>query len=310
MPISYGELNGPLIGATMRDCVVRATRLIRDKRFTFKSRQKGVKADGRPDWVTNADEEAQEIYTKVLRERFPQFGIIGEEEGLRVACTHPTEDFTFVVDPLDGTSAYNRYQSHGIGTMIALLHGEKVIAVAIGDILTGEIYYYRPGSRKTHRLDVHQNSFDQRLWINPKRTLIDQYILLRDPVEKHADATQRLVQLHPRPLFYSHEITGGSFGISMARLWKGEVGAAILRPGSQKPWDICPVIGITNRLGFVFFSITSFHEDKDGHIYLLRTNLKASPQPFPINTDVLVIHKSRIPELTEWCAHEGITINP
>lgn len=58
MPISYGELNGALIEATMRDCVVHATRLIRDKRFTFKPRQKGTKADGRPDWVTDADEEA------------------------------------------------------------------------------------------------------------------------------------------------------------------------------------------------------------------------------------------------------------
>lgn len=307
MPHSYGELNGALIGATMRDCVVRATRLIRDKRFTFKPKQKGVKADGRPDWVTDADEDAQEIYTKVLRERFPQFGIVGEEEGLRIECTHPTDDFWFSVDPLDGTSAYNRYQSHGIGTMIALMHGKKVIAVAIGDILTGEIYYYRPDSRKTHRLDVHQNTFDQRLWINPKRTLREQYILLRDPVEKHMDAAKHLVQLQPHPLFYSHEITGGSIGISMARLWKGEVGAAILRPGKQTPWDSCPVLGITKRLGFVFFDLNPLGITPDAP-----TLRQAHPIPqkniYTTNVDTLVIHKSRINELTEWCARASLTI--
>ncbi|OGL97576.1 hypothetical protein A2318_00805 [Candidatus Uhrbacteria bacterium RIFOXYB2_FULL_45_11] len=304
------SLNGALIGSTMRDCVERAIRIIRNKRFTFEPILKGIRANGRKDWVTDADTDAQIMYAKVLHERFPLFGIIAEEAELYIECRHPAGNYWFSVDPLDGTSAFKRKQSHGIGTMIACMHDDEVIAVAIGDVLTGEIYYYRPDSDKTHRLDVHQHNYKEVLSIDTDLPLSKQYVLLRDPVENHSEVTQRLVQVRPHPLFDSHEITGGSIGLSMARLWKGEVGAAILRPGTQKPWDICPIIGITNRLGFVFFSITSFLENKDGRVHLLRTNLKANPQPFPINTDTLVIHESRIKELTEWCARAGLTITP
>lgn len=304
------SLNGALIGSTMRDCVERAIRIIRDKRFTFEPILKGVRPNGRKDWVTDADTDAQVMYAKVLRERFPLFGIIAEEANLYVECSHPAGNYWFSVDPLDGTSAFKRKQSHGIGTMIACMYDSEVIAVAIGDVLTGEIYYYRPDSEKTHRLDVHQHDYKEVLSIDTDLPLSEQYVLLRDPIENHSNGTQRIVQVRPHPLFDSHEITGGSIGLSMARLWKGEVGAAILRPGLQKPWDICPVIGITNRLGFVFFSIVSFPENKDGRIYLSQTHLKASPQPFPINTDVLILHESRVPELANWCKQEGLIFEP
>lgn len=303
----YGDLNASHIGATMREGVERAIRLIRNKRFTFELTQKGTKKDGRPDWVTDADIEAQEMYTRLLRGRFPLFGILGEEAGLHVACTHPTENFWFSVDPLDGTSAYKRIQSHGIATMIALMHNHKVIAVAMGDVMTGEIYYYRPESEKTHRLDVHQHEYKQLLSIDPERVLEDQFVLLRDPVEWHSETTRRLVNMLSQKLFCSYEITGGSIGLSMARLWKGEVGAAILRPGTQNPWDICPVIGMTERLGFVFFSIPN-KILLDGGTKLSLTRLLPSAFPFTFQNDMLIIHESRIQELETWCQCVGFTL--
>ncbi|MEK7452006.1 MAG: inositol monophosphatase family protein [Patescibacteria group bacterium] len=300
---NYSNINGSIIGAAMRECVVKATRLIRERRFTFKPRKKGVRADGRPDWVTDADEEAQMIYQKILRERFLQFGIVGEEDGLRVECTHPTLDLWFSVDPLDGTSAYSRMQSHGIGTMIALMCDEEVIASAIGDVMTGEIYYYRPGSKKTHRLDVFQHEYEQVLSIDVKKPLIEQYLLLRDPVLKHSSRVQSLAH-HSCSPFYSHEITGGSIGISMARLWKGEVGGAILRPGKQTPWDSCPVIGMSKRLGFVFFNINPMYP------ILHKIDLKVRKETYITSSDQLIIHESRFPELTDWCTHNGFLIDP
>ncbi len=302
----YGDVNAHLLGATMREGVERAIRLIRNKRFTFELTQKGTRQDGRPDWVTNADIETQEMYIRLLRGRFPHFGIVGEEAGLRVECTHPTESLWFSVDPLDGTSAYKRVQSHGIATMIALMHDQDVIAVAVGDVMTGEIYYYRPESEKTHRLDIHQHEYKQLLAIYSERTLLDQYVLLRDPVELHSDAARRLVQLKHK-LFHSHEITGGSIGLSMARLWKGEVGAAILRPGIQHPWDICPVIGMTKRLGFIFFSIIP-ETSSNFNSRLSPVFLTPVPYSFPIVYDTLVIHKSRMEELETWCQNEGLLL--
>lgn len=295
-------VNGALIGSTMRDCVERAIRLIREKRFTFEFTQKGVRPDGRKDWVTDADTEAQMMYAKVLRERFPLFGIIAEEADLRVVCTHPAGNYWFSVDPLDGTSAFKRKQSHGIGTMIACMHDNEVIAVAIGDVMTGEIYYYRPDSEKTHRLDVHQHNYNQVLSVDTEISLREQNMLLRDPVEKHSSTVRFLSRLHPNPLFDSHEITGGSIGLSMARLWKGEVGAAVLRPGIQKPWDWCPVLGMTKRLGFLFFFVN--HHFDPG---LVAWNPSAG-QSFKTDYDCLIIHESRFQELSTWCQKYSIGI--
>ena len=45
----------------------------------------------------------------------------------------------------------------------------------------------------------------------------------------------------------------GSIGTIFARLWKCEVGAIIYLPRPDTPWDICPIIGISGKLGYKFW---------------------------------------------------------
>src|SRR5262249_30723561 len=47
-----------------------------------------------------------------------------------------------------------------------------------------------------------------------------------------------------------------SIGIWLARLWKREVGAALLLPGIETPWDTAPIIGISRVLGYRFYRPT------------------------------------------------------
>ncbi len=304
MQSSFGSLNGAVIGALMKDAVRRVIQCIRHNRFDFKQESKGLKEGGGTDWVTNADRLAQEIYVKLLHEWFPTFGIVAEENDLSVPCTEPSCHIWFSVDPLDGTSAFVRRQSDGIGTMLALMIDERVIAVCIGDVMTGEMYYYRPDSEKTHRIDLNGSFIP--LCIDPTRTLKKQNVLLRDPVEMHSPSARELLRLSPNPIFKSHLITNGSIGISMAKLWKGEVGAVILPPGKQTPWDSCPIIGITQRLGFTFFNL-----DFDSHTGTRSlgaiTNIPALNETWFSAKEWLVIHKSRTKELLANC--EAIEFN-
>lgn len=60
------------------------------------------KADGRFDPVTVADKAAEEAIREVLLERFPEHGIIGEEYGSH----QPDAQYTWVIDPIDGTRAF------------------------------------------------------------------------------------------------------------------------------------------------------------------------------------------------------------
>ncbi len=157
--------------------------------------------------------------------------------------------FILTVDPLDGTKAFIRRQSHGIGTMISLVRDGVVIAACVGDVMTKEIYYFRPDSEKVHRFSW-DDDFHEVLSIGPGR-LSEQYVLLGEDPRKLSDPIGRITDPTRTRVFKNIEIMGGSIGVKMARLWKGEVGAIILEAGRCTPWDWCPVAGISSKLGFV-----------------------------------------------------------
>jgi histidinol-phosphatase len=75
-----------------------------------------TKSDATP--VTEADRGAERFLRAELARRFPEDGIIGEEEGEQPG----TSDRRWVIDPIDGTKAF----THGVplfATLLALLDG-------------------------------------------------------------------------------------------------------------------------------------------------------------------------------------------
>ena len=129
--------------------------------------------------------------------------------------------------------------------MLALVEQGQVTSAYIGDVNTHEIYGYRPGSRSVHRISEYETS-EQLTHVS--RPVAEQYALLRDPPEAYSPASRALLAR-----FKSYEVEGGSIGIWLARLWKREVGAALLLPGMETPWDTAPIIGISKMLGYRFY---------------------------------------------------------
>lgn len=296
LSISYGAMNAHAIGFIMKEALRRAMGVIHSQRLTFEATGKETSyAPGKPDFFTTADTAAQVVLLKVLCEAFPTFGIVAEESELRIPSTHPKHDVWFTIDPLDGTKAFIRGQSHGIGSMISLVIDGKVVAAFVGDPLTGEIYGYRPESSHVHRItDIGHRV----LTIDPERKLANQYLLLRDNVAFHSRAIEHFAGSRRHSgLFHGIEITGGSIGISMARLWKGEVGAAVLRPGPQTPWDFCPILGISEKMGFVFIEVTE-------HSLISERVFQAVPTVMQTDSEIIVIHESRLGELIDWNARK------
>ena len=82
------------------------------------------KADGT--LVTRADEEIDSLISQCIGERFPDHGILSEEQ---ITCYDPAPRYTWVIDPIDGTTNYAR----GLplwGISVALLeHGSPVVGV-------------------------------------------------------------------------------------------------------------------------------------------------------------------------------------
>lgn len=287
-----GNVNPHILGIVMKEVVRRAITVIRAERFVFEAKAKTGYGGNLDDMVTSADRKAQEVYVGMLKECFPLCGIIAEEKGLKVPCRIPGANLLFTVDPLDGTKAYVRKQSHGIGTMISLVSDGNVIAAYVGDVMTQEIYGFRPGSKKVHRISEFDHS--EQLRIDAKRKLSQQYILLRTAPEKHSCLIQRLISGDPKHrVFQDLDVTGGSIGASMARLWKGEVGAAVLNPGWETPWDMCPIVGISLHMDFVFLRATNQGK-------LAKFVPKFSIEVKKSQHDVLIVHKSRMKEIAAF----------
>ncbi len=81
------------------------------------------KADQSP--VTVADKETEATLRRLLTERVPGHGVIGEEQ----ATTNPGADYVWVLDPIDGTKRFITGNPL-FGTLIALLHkGQPILGV-------------------------------------------------------------------------------------------------------------------------------------------------------------------------------------
>ncbi len=281
----------------MKEMVRRALVAIRNERFIFEATAKQGYSGEMNDVVTSADRAAQAIYVKLMREQFPTFGIIAEEDDLRVPCTDPVfTDMVFTVDPLDGTKAMSRRQSHGIGTMISLVCGDKVIAACVGDVMTQEIYYYRPESDNVWRVSEFERS--EPLVAPAGQVAKNLVLLLRQRPENHASKTARALAQHPAKggAFKDIEIASGSIGISMARLWKGEVGAALIGTPHETPWDANPVIGITQKLGFEFMVL---RQERISAERIQRPPLRAIVRQ-PTDYELLIVQRDLIPQIQAW----------
>lgn len=276
--VILGQLNGHSVGRILKEAVRRAATVIRAERTTFEAHTKLSYGGTMDDVFTSADKAAQEVYLRTFAECFPGCGVIGEEDSFSLPPTAPLTAY-FTVDPIDGTRAFIRRQSHGITTMVALVDGGQVISAYVGDISSDEVYGYRPGSDKVHRI-TRLDTFET---LDPlaacRASTADMTLLLRDPLDKYSAPSAALARR-----FKTYEVMGSSIGAWAARLWKGEISATLQPPSFETPWDSTPIIGIGRKLGFAWL-----RPEGDSWVeYEPALPLK----PTMRDHDVLVIHSS------------------
>lgn len=98
---------------------------------------------GRFDPVTAADRGAEAALRRLIAERYPQHGVIGEEYGE----DRSDADFVWVIDPIDGTRAFVA----GLPVWTTLIglrfHGEPVLG-SIGQPYIGELFIGSPAQSR------------------------------------------------------------------------------------------------------------------------------------------------------------------
>lgn len=123
-----------------KDAAVRAGKAILEIYEASDAAKVRYKDDNSP--LTQADKTANRIILEILKERFPKYGFLSEEEKdsrERLNC-----DFCFVIDPLDGTKEF--LKRNGQFTVnIALSYKHKAVMGVIYVPVTGDLYFASEG---------------------------------------------------------------------------------------------------------------------------------------------------------------------
>ncbi|HJR73188.1 MAG TPA: inositol monophosphatase family protein [Luteimonas sp.] len=93
---------------------------------------------GRMDFASEVDGLAEEAIVKELRRAYPEYGVLGEEGGAQKAGRGGGR-YTWVIDPLDGTSNYLRGLPHYCVSIALTENGEPVHGV-IFDPIRNELF--------------------------------------------------------------------------------------------------------------------------------------------------------------------------
>ena len=118
--------------STAREAALAAGAVLRD---SFRSAGLEIEMKERHDFVSSADREAEATIIEIIRERFPDHGILAEESGHGGGRS----DFEWVVDPLDGTTNF----LEGLpmyAVSIACRQNSRTVAAVIFDPERGDCF--------------------------------------------------------------------------------------------------------------------------------------------------------------------------
>jgi inositol-phosphate phosphatase / L-galactose 1-phosphate phosphatase / histidinol-phosphatase len=188
------------------------------------------KADTTP--VTVADREAEAAMRRLIAERFPEHGILGEEHG----AERLGADFLWVLDPIDGTKSF----ISGVplfGTLIALLFEGRPVLGIIDQPISRERWRGLAGTPSTLN--------GERIATRPCPEL-GAATLFAGAVEQYRGADQEaLTRLRARVKLTRHN--GDCYAYGLVAL--GFVD--LVAEASMRPYDYCALVPVIEGAGGV-----------------------------------------------------------
>jgi myo-inositol-1(or 4)-monophosphatase len=104
-----------------------------------------IEHKGVVDLVTDADRASETLVGHKLSEAFPGHRLLGEEGIARVNGAGDDAEYTWIVDPLDGTTNYSHGYPH-FGVSIALAHRLEVVLGVVYDPMRDELFLAERGA--------------------------------------------------------------------------------------------------------------------------------------------------------------------
>lgn len=100
-----------------------------------------IESKGLNDFVTKIDKEAETAIISKIQESYPDHSFLAEEGG----ALNNNDEFTWVIDPLDGTTNFIKGIPH-FAVSIALLHKGKLDQAVVFDPIRSELFVASKGA--------------------------------------------------------------------------------------------------------------------------------------------------------------------
>ena len=176
----------------------------------------------RMDYASEVDADAEKVIIKELRRAYPDYGFVGEESGAQI-----NGRYTFVIDPLDGTSNYLRGIPH-FCVSIALLEAGEPIHGVIFDPLRNELFTASRGSGCVLN--------EKRVRVADRKDLTGAMLITGFPPRERARASAQLKCVDSLLTEAEDIRRTGSAALDLAYVACGRADAYF--EAGVKPWDI------------------------------------------------------------------------
>ena len=187
------------------------------------------------DPVTSADRAIERVLRGRIIERYPQHGIVAEEEGERAAHS----EYTWFIDPIDGTRAFMT-GSPLWGTLVGLTRAGKPLFGLLCQPVLEEIFFGGPSGSWLIKSDSRERLRARRCTALENAVLVSTHPAMFDGAR--ADAFSALAR---RCLL--HRFGGDCYNYAM--LAAGFIDLVV--EGQLKPFDIVPLIPMLEGAGCV-----------------------------------------------------------
>ena len=210
-----------------------------------KVQREQIEIKSRNSLVSYVDKEAEKILVEGLSKLLPDAGFITEEG----TVTQKTSEYTWVIDPLDGTTNF-LHQIPVYSISIGLLHDDQIILGVVSDIEHRETFYaWKGGGAWCNGHQIHVS----------ERSIIEDSLVATGFPYSSKDVLPQLTQVFDYFLKHARGIRRlGSAAIDLAYVACGRFDAYY--ENTLNPWDISGGIIIVQEAGGI---VTDFGGNTD-----------------------------------------------
>ena len=221
-----------------------------DKPFKISNKLKGRGYDP----VTSADKAFEKFIRKEIKKKFPNHQVIGEEFGYQKSKS----DFTWVLDPIDGTRSFVIGNPSWSNLISLNYKGEPILGLANFPIL--KKYYFNTSNKSSY---IFEHGKKKKISVNKK--ILFSNIKLSGAFNgslslKKQQKISKVIKLMQFPC---------TDALSYSHLAEGKIDVVI--QAGNKIWDIHPLIPIIKAAGGIVTNWKNESAVKAGNI-LVTTN--------------------------------------